>query len=273
MIYYDLNLFKELLSHLGNLTDTSVCFFDRNFKSSDAHTQCVPSFCSIVKKTLQGHCVQTDTNVLKRLEVCAENSFHYTCHFGLTEVAQRLLINNQIFGYLIIGPFRNAEAQKIDEQRIGDYCAASGENLDFMLRAYEKIPVFSEVKYRSLTTFIPALFEYAKNKNIVTLKNDIFNNEIEPFLNENLSEDLSIEQLCKRFYLTPKQLYNVFIKATLMPPKKYVNSKRIVTAKNLIITTDKPMPLIAGEVGFSDYNYFIKVFKSVDKHTPGFYRK
>lgn len=273
MIYYDLDLFKELLSHLGNLTDTSVCFYDRSFNSTDAHTQNVPTFCSGIKQKLQSHCVQTDTTTLKRAEICAENSFYYTCHFGLTEIAQKLLINNQIFGYIIIGPFRMAGNGERDEETVKKFCSQYGTNYESMMNNYRKIPIFSEEKYHSVIAITSALFEYAKNKNIVTMKSDLFNNEIEPYISDNLEKEITIESLCGKFFLTPKQLYNVFIKATLLPPKKYVTVKRITKAKNLIITTDKPMPVIADEVGIPDYNYFIKVFKLIDKHTPSFYRK
>ena len=273
MIYYDLDLFKKLLSHLGNLTNTSVCFYDHSFKSTDAHTQSAHPFCIAIKQELQSLCVQTDTTTLKRMEISLENSFYYTCHFGLTEIVQKLLINNQIFGYIITGPFRIAENGERDKECMKKFCSEYGTKFEPLIKNYKKIPIFTEEKYRSVIAITSALFEYAKNKNIVIMKSDLFNNEIEPYINDNLEKEITIESLCKKFFLTPKQLYNVFIKATLLPPKKYVTAKRISKAKNLIITTDKPMPIIADEVGIPDYNYFIKVFKLIDKHTPGFYRK
>ena len=49
--------------------------------------------------------------------------------------------------------------------------------------------------------------------------------------------------------------------------------KRIAVARVLLITTDLSVSAVAERVGISDYNYFTKVFKSIQGSTPSRYRQ
>ena len=52
-----------------------------------------------------------------------------------------------------------------------------------------------------------------------------------------------------------------------------IAERRINAAKKLLIRSDAPVSAVAEEVGFSDYNYFTKIFKSLTGLTPSAYRK
>lgn len=52
----------------------------------------------------------------------------------------------------------------------------------------------------------------------------------------------------------------------------YITQKRVDDAKNLLVTTQKPLADIALDVGFNDTFYFIKTFKKFVGMTPGQYR-
>ena len=52
-----------------------------------------------------------------------------------------------------------------------------------------------------------------------------------------------------------------------------IAERRINAAKNLLIRSDAPVSAVAEEVGFSDYNYFTKIFKSLTGLTPSAFRK
>lgn len=53
---------------------------------------------------------------------------------------------------------------------------------------------------------------------------------------------------------------------------EYINTKRISLSKELLITTDKPVQDISLEVGITNYNYFLRLFKSTMGLTPTAYR-
>ena len=52
-----------------------------------------------------------------------------------------------------------------------------------------------------------------------------------------------------------------------------IAQRRVSAAKKLLISGDLPISVIAEEVGFSDYNYFTRIFKSVTGMSPRDFRK
>ena len=273
MIYYDVPLFSDLASHITTLTDASACFYTEDFRPTQIINGKNNPFCSFVKQCEKENCLNTDTWALAMARDSSVPYVHYFCHFGLVEIIVKLSIDNVIYGYFLIGPFRDPSKKEIDKAKIKNFCQLNGVDESKMLTAYSKVAEFSQEKFRAIRVLVEAIFTYAKQQNIVSLQDNLFETSISPYIKNNLNENLSSESLCKKFYLTPKQLYNTFIKSTGKSPKKYVTEQRILQAKTLIVTTDMPLPQIAESVGISDYNYFIKVFKSVDGHTPLFHRK
>ena len=147
------------------------------------------------------------------------------------------------------------------------------KNTKKALHFYQKIPHFSLEKYYAIRNLCFTIFEYAKNHNIISQPSNLFSEEIASYIAENLDQPLSIEFLCKKFFLTQKQLYRLFETNAKKTPKRYINEQRVNKARHMIISTNRPLSEIAMSVGVSDYNYFIKIFKAYDGHTPMYYRK
>ena len=273
MIYYDVPLFSDLASHITTLTDASACFYTEDFQPTQIINGRGNPFCSFVKQCEKENCINTDTWALAMARDSETPYVHYYCHFGLVEIIVKLSVNGVIYGYFLIGPFRDPSKKLENEEKIKSFCKANGTNESPMLSAYKKIAEFSQEKLLAIRVLVEAIFAYAKQQNIVALQDNIFDSTISHYIKNNLSEDLSSNSLCKKFYLTPKQLYNTFVKSTGKSPKKFITEQRILKAKMLIVTTDIPLPRIAESVGIPDYNYFIKVFKLIDGHTPLFHRK
>ena len=273
MITYDVELFKNLLFSLQPLIKTSITFYDENFEGTMACTSPMNPLCRYVKDYWDARCKQSDA---KAMDVCRRGDFcdhHYCCHFGLKEMAFRMTNHGENYGYILIGPFRNTSLEKQVMHSIDELCAQHPIDKADILKAYYSVASFSIEKFESIKVIIHALFDYAVNKNIISMKHTLFETVITSYVNEHLSDDLSITALCRHFYLSPKQLLAVTKKATGMSPKQYVTQQRIEEAKRLISTTDAPIPTIAETVGIPDYSYFIKVFKSATGHTPTHYRK
>ena len=58
-----------------------------------------------------------------------------------------------------------------------------------------------------------------------------------------------------------------------MSPGKYLKSKRLEKAEELLKSTELRISEIAYDLGFEDMGYFSKSFTSVYKHSPSEYRK
>ena len=91
--------------------------------------------------------------------------------------------------------------------------------------------------------------------------------EIIRYIEDHLSEDLSVKVLCQKFKISRNTLYRIADTYLGMPVARYIKKKRIEKAEELI-KNGMSVTDVAEFLGFCDYGYFGKVFKSVTSKTP-----
>jgi len=91
---------------------------------------------------------------------------------------------------------------------------------------------------------------------------------IAKYISENVTDDLSLSQLSKRYALSPFYLSRVFKEVTGIGLNEYINISRITAAERLLQDTNKSIGEIAAECGYNDSNYFAAVFKRLRGITP-----
>lgn len=99
---------------------------------------------------------------------------------------------------------------------------------------------------------------------------------IEPLLGwmeKNLTEPLSLENLCQRAALSESSLLRLFHRVTGHPPLSYHGRLRIRRACEELRHSDKTITQIAFDEGWEDSNYFSRQFKKVLGISPREYRK
>ena len=94
------------------------------------------------------------------------------------------------------------------------------------------------------------------------------------YLEQHYMEPLSLKKISADLHIGTTKLCALAKKlsggSTLT---KVIAQRRIHAAKNLLVRDNAPISAVAEEVGFSDYNYFTKIFKSATGLTPSAYRK
>lgn len=92
------------------------------------------------------------------------------------------------------------------------------------------------------------------------------------YINENLSEDLSIDNISSKFYMNKYYLMHKFKSQTGYTMHNYIQQKRLILASSLIkkgnLITDVYM-----ECGFGDYSSFVRAFKKHFHLSPKKYYK
>lgn len=97
----------------------------------------------------------------------------------------------------------------------------------------------------------------------------------EPVLNYidmNISEKLTLEELAQIVHLNPTYFSNTFYKLFGERPVSFVNRKRIENAQSLLVLSNKTLKEIAVQTGFDDVNYFSRVFSKYTGQPPMKYR-
>lgn len=90
-------------------------------------------------------------------------------------------------------------------------------------------------------------------------------------IESDYASHLTLDDLSSAVHMTPKYFCRFFRQATHRTPIDYLNYYRIEVACNQIAATDKTLTEIALDTGFSNQNYFTRLFRKYKGITPGQY--
>jgi AraC-like DNA-binding protein len=91
-------------------------------------------------------------------------------------------------------------------------------------------------------------------------------------IRENLSEKIVLDALSKKAYLSRNMFFKWFKQQCGVSPLEYITAERIKLSKQLLAETNNSIQTVSAACGFTDVNYFIRVFKKVEGLTPKSYQ-
>ena len=104
-------------------------------------------------------------------------------------------------------------------------------------------------------------------------KEDKFLLQVRNVINDHLTDyDFSVETLSSAIHLSQSQLNRKLKALTNLSANKLIRTIRLSHARHLLETTDDPVIAVAFDSGFSDPDYFSRVFKKELGLTPTEYR-
>lgn len=132
-------------------------------------------------------------------------------------------------------------------------------------------PILYEI-LQEMVFFIQALMQSVQNAKQRTFA-DLSELAID-YIHLNYADtDLSLTTAAKHLGISSSYLSAYFSKKQGVPFKKYVQQYRLQHAEKLLRETNFPIAEISALTGFSEANYFIKLFKQAHHQTPYQYRQ
>lgn len=111
------------------------------------------------------------------------------------------------------------------------------------------------------------LVELNRSKTNSKTENDKDINAIIQFINQNIRRPLTVKDLSENFHISPSHLYRKFYNHMRIPLIKYINSKRIIAANQLIKKGEKPTK-VAEFFGYNDYSTFYRQYIAIMGFSP-----
>lgn len=214
-----------------------------------------------------------DSLFYKRQAKQERRTILYSCHAGLCETVTPIILNDVIVGYIMLGKFIDQDRYYSTIEKVKQ--TAKKYNLDEakLLSLYEKIPVVSSQHLHSAINILHLCITQILEKHFIQIKNLALIEQIHSYILENISSPLSVESICSKFFVNRQKLHSLFKKHFNDSVKHFIITKRLEKAQDFLLNSDKSVEDIAYETGFSDYNYFIRVFRSSIGISPLQFRK
>lgn len=252
----------ELMEDFYVLTGIRIVLFDKDFNEVASYPQNKNSFCSCMRQNAEfdGKCRECDKISLSECSKEKPLSI-YTCHAGLIEATALVMENGRIIGYLMFGQITdNPDKTGFTEQMIS-LSKKYGEPGD-LSHQIKKIKYRNRRQILAASKILDACTGYIQLKEMLHPSGKTLIKPIEKYIDSHLDEEISVEKLCKEFHISRTKLYNIMSEHISGGIAEFIKNKRLERAKHLIKTSDMNITEISDAVGFSNYNYFLRVFKS-----------
>lgn len=92
------------------------------------------------------------------------------------------------------------------------------------------------------------------------------------YIQEHLTEKIAVDALSRKAYLSRNLFFRWFREQFGITPLEYVNKERIKLAKQLLAKPQSNIYDVSKLCGFTDVNYFIRVFRKLEGTTPKVYQ-
>ena len=267
---YNLKKMQELLHDFYYLTQIKICIYDSAGNELCFYPEKLTPFCAMLRedKEMDERCRACDRHAsaqCKRSHV----QYVYTCHAGLVEGISPILYDDRIIGYIAVGQIKSdpsadfgALADQIPEER-----------REILEELFRQLPVTEEERISCAMRILDACTGYEYLKGLARGAEEQIDLRLSAYVDEHLTEALSVSALCIHFHLSHSEIYSIFREYFEATPAEYIKARRLSRACRLLRETSLPVGEIARRCGIPDYNYFSKIFKRSVGVSPRDYRK
>lgn len=136
-----------------------------------------------------------------------------------------------------------------------------------ILQALELLGIFARARR------LEQAESYRPSRNVVESGIHQKVHDIAMYLQNNSHENLPLDELAERFYMSKSYLTRIFRSVTGFSVVEYNRFIKVRKAQELLRGTDASVTEIAEQTGFGNITYFEKVFKQTTGQSPAKYRK
>ncbi len=266
---FNLQRLEQTLENFYKILNIRMSVFGPDEEELLPYPKQAPRFCRCIRRSpaLAQGCRVCDKEVMRIARTMTE-PYIYTCHAGLTEAVIAIRIEDRILGYIFLSHMLPSDGDPDLRERIVAQNARYGLPAEELRDALAGISVRSTEQIAAAAKVLEALAGYIHLKEIAKAwqKEDLAW-QMQQYIRDHLGEELTCRHLCDVFHYSRTKLYETFTEAYGMGVSEYILMLRMQKAKQLL-SDGEHIADVAAACGFSDYNYFFKVFRKRCGMTP-----
>lgn len=268
---YDRDQLIDLMRDFFISTGMRIVLFDDEYRILLAYPENDCSFCRAMKSVPASAqlCRQSDEHSFQTCAVTQKLSL-YRCHAGLIEATLPLVDSGIIIGYLMFGQISDKQSGPDLAKELTRY--ASGLQIESSKFCFDDIPHKSFDEIKAASKIMEALTFYALYHKTISLHSQVFAGRIREYLLAHIDEPLCPESIAAALNFSRSKLYMECERNLGTGIMDYLSHLRMEQARCLLTQTDLPVSKIAEVVGFTNYNYFCRIFKKENGMSAKSYR-
>ncbi|MBQ9802973.1 MAG: PocR ligand-binding domain-containing protein [Clostridia bacterium] len=271
MFSISMDKIERVFRDFYNVTRFKIVLFNAERRVITSYPTGMCRFCREVRgcSALAEECRRCDE---RGFDMCDQTRqpYIYQCHLGVFEAIAPIYAGDMNAGYLMFGQIRPGDATEIKKAaaRVNAKhgTCLTDEMIDEMTEA-------DEAFIGSAVNMMTMCASYLYTAEIIRDNPNVLVYQLKEYVRAHLGGDLSLEAICRDFYISRSKLYHLSREAFGMGITQYVRAERIREAKRLLRGGDLSVSEIARAVGIPDDNYFIRLFRATEGMTPLRYRK
>ncbi|MFA6101300.1 MAG: helix-turn-helix domain-containing protein [Victivallaceae bacterium] len=272
-----MNELIELIGAFERRCGLKICFHDysgriRNyfhgekFKHDNKYCEHIKDKCGL------GKCMSFETRNVQIALAGHPDGFFKLCHAGVIEYAAPIMEGPDILGTIFIGIFRLKYPAAIPDAIA---CRCGSEDVNHEL--HKELPYIEQEDFKDIEEIAKSLKSrieilLAREEVIFFSHEKKIKWEIEKYIGQNCQKNITIQHLAKHLCLSVSRTGQLVKKLFNMTYPELLNKNRISNAKALLSSTSLTISETAYRCGFSDPAYFHRIFRKLEKNTPGEYK-
>lgn len=267
---FNLEKLSSLLKDFYTVTHIRITVFDEHFEEILSYPEQRADFCRLIREdpASLARCVRCDREACQQA-ANMHDTYIYQCHAGLTEAITPIYLSNIVIGYLFFGHVFSYPDFDSGWQNIAKKCRLLPADPDALKEACKKLALMDADYIRSASHLLHAVASYLCLERMATLRREDLPVQIDNYITAHLTEELDSQRLCDEFSIGKTKLYEIARESYGTGIAEHIRRLRVEKAKALLSDEpDLPVSEAAFACGFTDYNYFITVFKKYTGMSP-----
>lgn len=271
MIKFNLEELKKILISIYRLSHIKVSIFDDEMNEILYYPSRYQPFCSLVRGSKEGSevCQKSD---IEQLNKAKKNDVPITfiCPHGLVEHFVPINVSGVVVGYLTLGQvFETTTSKEEVYEKIKNY-GLSKEESD---KAFELTPHIEKEMIEATNLILNACAKYAYLSNYIEITPNDLSINIAKYIADNIKNKITVDMLCKEFYISRVALYNLFEKKFNDSVAGYIQKVKMDKALEMLKSNNEYKIYEISESIGEDPNYFTKLFQKKYGVTPKSFQK
>ncbi len=272
---FNLKKLHTLLQDFYNLTGIRITIFDETFTDLISYPEQIAPICRFIRQNPEAAkaCHNCDMNAC-HTALHRKKPYIYQCHAGLTEAVAPVFIGNLPVAYLLFGHLFSYPTTYAGWITIKKSCEKYDLDQAELQALVTALPITGQDKILSASHILQAVAAYLCYDQMISLKQQELPVQLDEYITQNLRQKINTRTLCEHFHIGKTTLYQISKEHYGQGIAEHIRSLRIEHAKKLLSEKQElSISEIAEECGFSDYNYFITVFRKMTGVSPKRFRK